>query len=325
MGQNEVLNLPLVNRDLYTLLSITGGVTQQRRLELAGRPRAADDDQRIAAARRSAASTSSSTAATTPPACAAPATRRRIPKPSRSSASSPTTTPPNTAATGRRRRRRDEVGHQQFHGAAFEFFRDEKLNAKRWAPPGVTADEGSARPQPVRRARSAGRSRRTRRSSSPATRGLRQEETYYRNTAVVPTARERAGDFSQSAIQAARSADQASRSRATSFPRAGFDAAALAIQERYVPASNLPNNFYEVSRPDPLDTDEATLEARPLPLADAQHGASATSTRRAPTRSRCRGTGNIPWVDRDFKWTQHNLNVADTWTLSSDDRSTSSA
>src|SRR4029078_9601541 len=28
-------------------------------------------------------------------------------------------------------------------------------------------------------------------------------------------------------------------------------------------------------------------------------------------------TGNIPWVDRDFKWTQHNVNLADTWTLSS--------
>ena len=31
--------------------------------------------------------------------------------------------------------------------------------------------------------------------------GLRQEGTYYRNTAVVPTALERAGDFSQSAIK----------------------------------------------------------------------------------------------------------------------------
>ena len=27
-------------------------------------------------------------------------------------------------------------------------------------------------------------------------------------------------------------------------------------------------------------------------------------------------SGNIPWVDRDFKWNQHNVNVADTWTLS---------
>ena len=24
------------------------------------------------------------------------------------------------------------------------------------------------------------------------------------------------------------------------------------------------------------------------------------------------GSGPVPWVDRDFKWTQHNLNVADT-------------
>src|SRR5687767_15247504 len=28
------------------------------------------------------------------------------------------------------------------------------------------------------------------------------------------------------------------------------------------------------------------------------------------------GSGNIPWVDRDFTWTQHNLNIGDTWTLS---------
>ncbi len=27
-------------------------------------------------------------------------------------------------------------------------------------------------------------------------------------------------------------------------------------------------------------------------------------------------TGNIPWVDRDFEWSQHNLNATDTWTLS---------
>ena len=42
-------------------------------------------------------------------------------------------------------------GTNQFHGAAFEFFRNENLNAKRWAPPGVDVGEGSARSQPVRR------------------------------------------------------------------------------------------------------------------------------------------------------------------------------
>ena len=86
VGQNEVLNLPLVNRDLYALLSITGGVTSNDELELARRAGAADHDQRIRQQRRWAPSTSSSMAATTPPACAAPATRRRTPKRSRNSA-----------------------------------------------------------------------------------------------------------------------------------------------------------------------------------------------------------------------------------------------
>jgi len=27
-------------------------------------------------------------------------------------------------------------------------------------------------------------------------------------------------------------------------------------------------------------------------------------------------SGTIPWVDRDFKWNLHNLNVADSWVLS---------
>src|SRR5678815_2839427 len=26
--------------------------------------------------------------------------------------------------------------------------------------------------------------------------------------------------------------------------------------------------------------------------------------------------GNIPWVDRDFDWRQHNVNLTDTWTMS---------
>ena len=30
-------------------------------------------------------------------------------------------------------------GSNTLHGAAFEFFRNQKLNAKRWTPPGVTA------------------------------------------------------------------------------------------------------------------------------------------------------------------------------------------
>src|SRR6185295_142589 len=85
--------------------------------------------------------------------------------------------------------------------------------------------------------------------------GLRQEETYYRNTAVVPTALERSGDFSQSSR---RPTDPATGQAFPGgiIPAARFDIAAKTIQDKYVPQSNLPGSFYEVRSPDPIQTDE---------------------------------------------------------------------
>ncbi len=135
-------------------------------------------------------------------------------------------------------------GTNQFHGAVYEYYRDESLNAERWVPPGVTPSKdpldrdqfGAAFGGPIQKDKT---------FFFVSYSGLRQEGTYYRNTAVVPTALERAGDFSQSAIKP--------RDPATGqpfpggiIPSARFDPAALTIQERYVPAANLPNNFYEI-------------------------------------------------------------------------------
>ena len=85
VGQNEVLNLPLVNRDLYSLLSITGGVTSNTNSNSLGGPEQVTTINGPARPRW-APSTSSWMAGTTPPACAAPATRRRTRKRCRSSA-----------------------------------------------------------------------------------------------------------------------------------------------------------------------------------------------------------------------------------------------
>src|SRR6185436_11137862 len=136
-------------------------------------------------------------------------------------------------------------GTNQFHGAVYEYYRDESLNATRWAPPGTTGTKdpldrnqfGGAFGGPLQKDKT---------FFFVSYSGLRQEETYYRNTAVVPTALERAGDFSQSTLKP--------RDPLTGLPFAGgiisplrFDIAAKTIQDKYVPLSNLPNNFYEVS------------------------------------------------------------------------------
>ena len=86
-------------------------------------------------------------------------------------------------------------------------------------------------------------------------------------------------------------------------------------QDKYVPVSNLPETSIEVSAPDPLKTDEMTLKV--------DHNFSSTRSfavsyffLKGVDMQPLSGTGNIPWVDRDFAWKQQNLNVADTWILS---------
>jgi len=313
VGQNEVLNLPLVNRDLYSLLTITGGVTSNDNSNSLGGPEqltTINGSQRAQIGsvnfQLDGGNNTAGLRGTGNPAPNPEAVQEfRV------------ITNSYAAEYGRYPAGVVDVvtksGSNQFHGALFEFFRNENLNASRWAPPGVASTKdpldrnqyGGAAGGPIR-------SNKTFFFASYS--GLRQEETYYRNSAVVPTARERAGDFSESAIKP--------RDPLTNAPFAGNiipvarqDAAALTIQDRFVPMSNLPNNFFEVRRPDPLNTDEGTLKL--------DHHLSPTHTLAVSyfyltgtDMQPLSGTGNIPWVDRDFKWNQHNVNVADTWTLS---------
>jgi Carboxypeptidase regulatory-like domain len=255
VGQNEVLNLPLVNRDLYQLLSLTGGVSsndasnslggpeQLTTINGSGRAQVGSVNFLLDGGNNTAGLRGTGNPAPNPEAVQ----EFRV------------ITNSYAAEYGRYQAGVVDVvtksGTNQFHGAVYEYYRDESLNATRWAPPGVTGTKdplnrnqfGGAFGGPLQKDRT---------FFFVSYSGLRQEETYYRNTAVVPTALERAGDFSQSASKP--------RDPATGqpfpggiIPAARFDAAALTIQERYVPVSNLPNNFYEVSRPDPLSWDSS--------------------------------------------------------------------
>ena len=187
VNQNEVLNLPLVNRDLYSLLNPTGGVTSNDNSNSLGGPEQLTTINGSQKAQIGSVNFQLDGGNNTA-GLRGTGNRRRILRPCRNSASSPTTAP---QSTGRYPAGVIDVvtksGTNQFHGAAFEFFRDEALNAKRWAAPGTTAAK-----DPLDRNRSGAA------FGGPLNRdktfffglGLRQEETYYRNTAVVPTALE---------------------------------------------------------------------------------------------------------------------------------------
>src|SRR4029453_14148966 len=77
-------------------------------------------------------------------------------------------------------------GNNQLRGSAFAFFRDESLNAKRWAPPGGTSAKdpldrnqyGAAGGGPIRKDKT---------FFFASSSGLRHEGTYYPNSRILPT------------------------------------------------------------------------------------------------------------------------------------------
>jgi hypothetical protein len=313
VGQNEVLNLPLVNRDLYSLLTITGGVTSNDNSNSLGGP---EQLTTINGSQKAQVGTVGFQLDGGNNTAGLRGTGNPAPNPE-AVQEFRVITNSYAAEYGRYPAGVVDVvtksGSNQWHGAAFEFFRDEQLNAKRWAPPGTP----SAR-DPLDRNQYGGafggplRNDRTFFFASYS--GLRQTETYFRDTAVVPTARERSGDFSQSATKP-RDPSTNAAFPGDVIPANRIDATALAIQNRYVPEANLANNRLAVSVPDPLETDEATFKIDHH-LTPAQTLAVSYFYLKGTDTQPLSGSGNIPWVDRDFKWTQHNLNVVDTWTLS---------
>jgi hypothetical protein len=310
--QNDVLNLPLVNRDVYTLLSLTGGVTSNDASNSLGGP---EQLTTINGSQRAQIGSVSFQLDGGNNTAGLRGTGNPAPNPEAVQEFRVITN--NYAAEyGRYPAGIVDVvtksGTNDFHGAAFEFFRNENLNAKRWAPPGVVATKdpldrnqlGAAGGGPIQKQKTffyASYSR------------LRQEETYYRNSAIVPTALERAGDFSASASKP-RDPITGVAFPNNLIPSDRMDIAALTIQDQYVPRANLPGNFFEVQRPDPLDTDEFTFKVDHR-LTTSHSLAGSYFYQKGTDTQPLSLTGNIPWVDRDFAWSQHNLNITDTWTL----------
>src|SRR5207244_6037451 len=137
VGQNEVLNLPLVNRDLYSLLSLTGGITsndnsnslggpeQLTTINGSGRAQMGTVNFQLDGGNNTAGLRGTGNPAPNPEAVQ----EFRV------------LTNGYAAEYGRYSAGVVDVvtksGTNVFHGAGFEFFRNEKLNARRWVPPGT--------------------------------------------------------------------------------------------------------------------------------------------------------------------------------------------
>ena len=221
-------------------------------------------------------------------------------------------------------------GTNQFHGSLFEFWRNNALNAHDWQDPDSAPlhrnQFGGAVGGPIRRDKtffffSYG--------------GLRQHESTFINNTTVPTAAERSGDFSQSAgvnFVVPAGTSYAGQTPLTKFhcdlstgqPTGGtqtqnvicpsfFDPAAANIF-KVLPQPNNGAAGWQGVIPNPFNTDEYL--AKVDQNLGASHRLTADYYTTAGDNVVRAGSGNLPWALQKFQWRQHNANVSDTWIVS---------
>jgi hypothetical protein len=138
VGQNEVLNLPLVNRDLYALLSITGGVTANSSQNALGGP---EQNTTINGSGNAQMGTVNFQLDGGNNTAGLRGTGNPAPNPE-AVQEFRVLTNGYSAEYGRYSAGVVDIvtksGTNIFHGAVFDFYRNESLNSARWAPPGVT-------------------------------------------------------------------------------------------------------------------------------------------------------------------------------------------
>ena len=206
-------------------------------------------------------------------------------------------------------------GTNNIHGSLFEFVRNNIFNANTWANTGATP--------PLHRNQFGGTvggpiiKNKTFFFGSYA--GLREIQNTFLNGAILPSAAERTGDFSQDTVKPVMPGSVTKANPAgTPFPnnKVPIDPVALKVINSFLPGGpNLPNNKWQGVIPNPYNTDEFLAKVDHN-LNDSQRLSFSYFETSGENRIRA-GTGNLPWSVQQFSWRQHNANVSDTWSLNS--------
>src|SRR5580765_8885083 len=164
--------------------------------------------------------------------------------------------------------------------------------------------------------------------------GLRQITNKFMNTAVVPTAAERAGDFratSGTKPKDPATGTGATRPLTTALPFTcnsvqyvicdnRIDPVARKIVDTYIPLPNLIVGTkgligWQGNVPNPFNTNEFLGKVDHQLNKDHRLTFSYYTT--AGVTTVFPGSGNLPWATQNFKWRQHNVNLSDVWVISS--------
>jgi hypothetical protein len=207
-----------------------------------------------------------------------------------------------------------KAGTNQYKGSAFEYVRDGHLNAKDWGavldqPPFQRNQFGATFGGPIVHDQT---------FFFASYSGLRQTTSTFLNTAIVPTAPERAGDFSASRTlptDPATGQPFVCNSVVGAICANRLDPVAMKIINTFIPQANVPGSIWQGYVPSPFDTDEGLLKIDHQ--INGAHRLSANYFLTTGSNTVRAGGGNLPYASQEFSWRQHNLNVSDTWVLSS--------
>jgi len=198
-------------------------------------------------------------------------------------------------------------GSNDFHGSLFEFLRNTDLNAYNW---------GALSASPLHRNQFGGTFggpiRRNKTFFFGTYSGLRQIQSTFLNGAIVPTALERTGNFSQSKTQPKDPLNGNAVFPGGIIPANRLDPTAMNILSKYVPLANSTNNVWQGSLPFPYNTDEFLIKIDHS-ISDRNHLTGSyyeTSGNQAVLPG-----GNLPWSTENFNWRQQNVNLSDTISL----------
>ncbi len=204
-------------------------------------------------------------------------------------------------------------GTNRFKGSAFEYTRDGDLNAKEWGstqarPPLERNQFGGTLGGPIQTDRT---------FFFTSYSGLRQTTQTFLNNAIVPTDLERQGNFSQSrTIPTDPATGQPfACNGVTGVICAGrLDPVAMKILNDHIPQANVPGSIWQGYVESPFNTDELLVKMEhQLNEAHRLSGSYFITDGENDTHA---GSGNLPWAIYSFNWRQHNLNISDTWVVS---------
>ena len=205
-------------------------------------------------------------------------------------------------------------GTNQYHGSLFEFLRNTDLNANNWGsalstPPLHRNQYGGTVGGPIIHNRT---------FFFGSYSGLRQITSNFFSGAIVPDAAERGGNFAELLAGKVQLVDPNAAKApfpGNVIPLARMDKTALNILNQDIPLPNVSGNLWQGVSPSPYNTNEF--------LAKVDHTISdrqviSLSYFETSGHNSTPGGGNLIWSTQNFDWRQHNANASDTFTINPD-------